>query len=284
MAYIDINKLSYSYKIFEKENGFFNNIKDFFNRKYKSKKILNDISFTVNQGEKIGILGPNGAGKSTLIKLMTGIINIQQGSIKIAGFKPDTDNNAFLQKIGVVMGQKSQLNWNLPASDTFQVIKAIYQISDRKFEERLNHYLAMFQLQKLINVPVRKLSLGERTKFEIIASLLHGPEILILDEPTLGMDIVSQRSLYEFINSINETEGVTVLLISHQMQDIREITDRILILLDGQIKFDGLLNELTKNASLTNPQIIIEGKKNNPIIEANDLTITNEDKNNFIIK
>lgn len=283
MSYIRVKNLTYSYKIFKKKSGFLNNFKDFFKRKYMLKKVLNNISFDIDKGEKVGILGPNGAGKSTLIKLLTGIIYTQAGDIQVANFNPDTKNNDFLKKIGVVMGQKSQLNWNLPASDTFKVIKYIYGISDKDYDYRLKKYLNMFNLNSVINIPVRKLSLGERTKLEIIASLLHNPSVLLLDEPTLGMDIVSKHSLYDFINFINETEKVTVILISHQLEDIKEVTKRILILLDGKIKFDGSINEIYKKASLPKPKIIIESKKGNPVLDYEKLNLINKE-NKIIIQ
>ncbi|MGL4698416.1 MAG: ABC transporter ATP-binding protein [Apilactobacillus waqarii] len=274
MSYIDVNHISYIYKVFKKKTGFKGMVVDFFNRKYTDKNVLKDISFHVKKGEKVGLLGPNGAGKSTLIKLMTGIISPQDGEILFDGIIPNTNNYDFLNKIGVVMGQKSQLNPNLSAMDTFNLIRDIYKIRKEDYRERLHSYLTMFELNDVKNYPVRKLSLGERTKLEIIASLLHSPEVLILDEPTLGMDIVSQNSLYDFINQINERLNVTIFIISHQMRDIENITDRILILLNGSIAFDGDTDELLTNVSEKTPVITVMGKNSNPIISLNNADVS----------
>ena len=281
MSYIDVDHIFYSYKVFKKKTGFKGMLADLFNRKYTDKKVLKDISFYIKKGEKVGLLGPNGAGKSTLIKLMTGIISPQDGKILIDGMSPNTNNYSFLNKIGVVMGQKSQLNPNLSALDTFNLIRDIYKIKKDDYHKRLHNYLMMFELNDVKNYPVRKLSLGERTKLEIIASLLHNPEVLILDEPTLGMDIVRQNSLYDFINQINENLNVTILIISHQMRDIENITDRILILLNGSIAFDGDTDELLTNVGEKTPVITVTGKNSNPIISSNnaDVSVIDNDAN-----
>lgn len=273
LAYIDIRDLTYSYQVFEKQSGFKGSLNDFFHRNYQDKIVLDHLLFSIEKGEKVGLLGPNGAGKSTLIKLLTGILYTKQGQITVDHVTPDTKNDAFLEKIGVVMGQKSQLNWNLPARDTFNVLKSIYGIAKADYEARLNKYVTMFRVEKVVDIPVRKLSLGERTKLELISALLHGPELLILDEPTLGMDIVSQRELHQLINQVNQIDGVTVLIISHQMNDIQAVADRVLILLEGAIKFDGSIDELTRTAALDKPKIIVAGKKEQPIVASENVGI-----------
>lgn len=277
MSYIMVNHVSYDYQTYQKRSGIKAAIIDIFKRQYQTKNVLNNVSFTIEKGEKVGLLGPNGSGKSTIIKLLTGILKSTKGKITVFNTLPNTNDNLFLSKIGVVMGQKSQLSWNLPAFDTFVILKSIYKIPQKDYQERLERYLKMFQLEEAVYVPVRKLSLGERTKLEVIAALLHGPELLILDEPTIGMDIVSQHALHNFINKINEVEGVTVLLISHQMADIEAITNRMMVLLNGKITFDGLVDTFTKKYQIKRPNLVIEHRDNQtPVISSQHTQIVNE--------
>ncbi|MGX4764118.1 ABC transporter ATP-binding protein [Holzapfeliella sp. JNUCC 72] len=276
MSYITMNRVNYGYQTYQKKSGIRSAIVDVFKRRYQQKDVLKDVSFTLEKGEKVGLLGPNGSGKSTIIKLLTGILQPEEGEVKVAGTRPDTNNATFLSKIGVVMGQKSQLNWNLPAADTFEMLKSIYKIDAIDYQQRLNRYLKMFRLEEVVYVPVRKLSLGERTKLEVIAALLHGPELLILDEPTIGMDIVSQRALHDFINKVNQTEGVTVLLISHQMTDIEAVTERMMVLLNGNIAFDGLVKTFVEKAQLKRPSIVIDHHHHQrPVMSSHHAQLTN---------
>lgn len=279
MSYIEVNDVSYNYKVFKKQSGFKGGFLDLFNRKYVDKEVLSDVSFHIEKGEKVGLLGPNGAGKSTLIKLMTGIIAPQDGEIKVNNMTPDTDNYVFLNEIGVVMGQKNQLNPNLSAMDSFNLIRDIYKVKNDEYQKRLHKYLTMFDLNEVKDYPVRKLSLGEKTKLEIIASLIHNPQLLILDEPTLGMDIVSQNALYDFINQVNEELNVTILIISHQMRDIENIADRILILLNHAITFDGKTTDLLNNVKAEAPTIYLSGKNAVPLTDWTDANVSTENNN-----
>lgn len=279
LSYIEVNHVSYNYKVFKKQSGFKGGFLDLFNRKYVDKEVLSDVSFHIEKGEKVGLLGPNGAGKSTLIKLMTGIIAPQDGEIKVNNMTPDTDNYVFLNEIGVVMGQKNQLNPNLSAMDSFNLIRDIYKVKNDEYQKRLHKYLTMFDLNKVKDYPVRKLSLGEKTKLEIIASLIHNPQLLILDEPTLGMDIVSQNALYDFINQVNEELKVTILIISHQMRDIENITDRILILLNHAITFDGKTTDLLNNLKAEAPTIHLSGKNAVPLTDWTGANVSTENSN-----
>ncbi|USS88796.1 ABC transporter ATP-binding protein [Fructilactobacillus cliffordii] len=277
MAYIETKHLNYEYRLFEKKLGFKNNLKDFFHRHYQSKRVLTDITFNISQGEKVGLLGPNGAGKSTLIKLLTGILQSDTDNLRVAGVRPNPNDYVFLKRIGVMMGQKSQLNWDLPALDTFKLLKTIYQVDTLSYQARLDKYVQMFHLQAVLNVPVRKLSLGERTKLELIATLLHGPELLILDEPTLGMDIVSQREFHAFLNQINQTNNVTILLISHQMNDIEAVADRLLLLLDGRIQFDGSVAKLMQTVQDPQRPITLKNVPNHAIVAMQAAEISQRD-------
>ncbi|USS87909.1 ATP-binding cassette domain-containing protein [Fructilactobacillus hinvesii] len=274
MAYIETNHLTYQYRLFEKQLGFKNGLRDFFHRRYQTKQVLTDVTFTIKQGEKVGLLGPNGAGKSTLIKLMTGILQSDQQALRIMGVHPDHNDYHFLRRIGVMMGQKSQLNWDLPAVDTFKLLRSIYWVDSSTYQARLHKYVTMFGLQSVLDVPVRKLSLGERTKLELIATLLHGPELLILDEPTLGMDIVSQREFHAFLNQINQDDGVTIFLISHQMNDIEAVAERILLLLDGQIQFDGSVTKLMNTVKQPERPLTLTNVPTHAIIATKDAQLT----------
>ncbi|WP_156413094.1 ATP-binding cassette domain-containing protein, partial [Oceanivirga salmonicida] len=186
---IEIENLKFYYKTYEKKTGFMSTIHDFFKRKYIKKQALNIDELNIKEGEIVGILGPNGAGKTTLIKILSGILEEKSGKVICDNFRPYNKNKEFLKNIGVVMGQKSQLIWDLPSIETLKLLKEIYNISKEDFDTRLDYFIELFNLKEKINVPVRKLSLGERRKFEIICSLIHNPKILFLDEPTIGLDI-----------------------------------------------------------------------------------------------
>lgn len=256
---IKINKLKYYYTIYEQKQGILENLKSFFCRKYEKKLALKIDDLEIKSGEVIGILGPNGAGKTTLIKLLTGILEKSEGDIICDGFDPYTKNKEYLKKIGVVMGQKSQLIWDLPASETLMMLKDIYEIKDDVYRESLTYFLKLLNLESKINIPVRKLSLGERLKFELICSLINKPKILFLDEPTIGVDIVSQKSIYEFLKKINEEEGTTILLTSHYMKDIEAICKRIVVIIEGKKHIDTSIEDL-KNSYRAEHKYIIKTK------------------------
>ena len=256
---IKINKLKYYYTIYEQKQGILENLKSFFCRKYEKKLALKIDDLEIKSGEVIGILGPNGAGKTTLIKLLTGILEKSEGDIICDGFDPYTKNKEYLKNIGVVMGQKSQLIWDLPASETLMMLKDIYEIKDDVYRESLTYFLKLLNLESKINIPVRKLSLGERLKFELICSLINKPKILFLDEPTIGVDIVSQKSIYEFLKKINEEEGTTILLTSHYMKDIEAVCKRIVVIIEGKKHIDTSIENL-KNSYRAEHKYIIKTK------------------------
>lgn len=256
---IKINKLKYYYTIYEQKQGIIESIKGFFCRKYERKLALKIDNLEIKSGEVVGILGPNGAGKTTLIKILTGILEKSEGEIICNGYDPYTKNKAYLKDIGVVMGQKSQLIWDLPASETLMMLKDIYEIQDDVYYENLNSFLKLLNLESKINIPVRKLSLGERLKFELICSLIHKPKILFLDEPTIGVDIVSQKSIYDFLKRINKEEGTTILLTSHYMKDIEAVCERIVVIIDGKKHIDTSIKDL-KNSYKAEHKYIIKTK------------------------
>lgn len=244
---IKISKLKYKYKTYHKGSGFLNNIKDFFNRKYEFVDAIDVDSLNISKGEIIGLLGPNGAGKTTLIKILTGILSVKEGKVLCDNYVPYNKDKEYLKEIGVVIGQKSQLIWDLPSIDTLEMLKNIYEIDNEEFKKRLDKLTKLLNLKEKLNIPVRKLSLGERLKFELICSLIHKPKILFLDEPTIGVDIVSQKSIYEFLLKLNEDESTTIILTSHNMKDIEALCKRIVVILKGKIVLDTDIKKLKQN-------------------------------------
>ena len=232
---IKIENLNYRYRTFEKSAGLYGTLKDFVLRKYSEVPALQDINIQIVEGESIGLLGGNGAGKTTLIKLMTGIIEPSEGEIFCLGYNPYQKDKNYLKEIGVVLGQKSQLIWDLPSKETLLMLKVIYNIDSAIFDRQLIKLCEMLGVADKLNIPVRKLSLGERMKFELICALVHSPKILYLDEPTIGLDVLAQYEIRRFLRKINELNKVTIILTSHYMKDIEEISDRVIVLSNGRV-------------------------------------------------
>lgn len=221
--------------------------KGFFKRERSAVKAVNDISFNVNKGEILAFIGPNGAGKSTTIKMMTGILKPTSGDIKVMGLDPQDDRKKLAYKIGTVFGQKSQLWFHLPPMDSFQLLGSIYDIPASKLSKRIDYIVEMMEIGELLETPVRKLSLGQRIKCEIAASLLHGPEIIFLDEPTIGLDVIAKKNLRSLIKRINEEEKTTIFLTSHDMGDIEKLCKRMIIINCGAILLDENVKSLKYN-------------------------------------
>ena len=238
-----VEELTKDYTFFEKEEGLRGSLKALFVRKMQKRRAVSGFSFTLSGGI-VGLIGPNGAGKTTLIKMLTGIIHPTAGKACILGFDPSHPSDAYKKHYDLVMGQKSALWWDLPAVDTFLLNQAIYEIPENKFRRNLNQYAAMFEVEALLKVPVRQLSLGERMKMELIASLLHDPDVLFLDEPTIGLDAIAQRQIRDLIQQINRDRGVSVLLTSHYMEDIASLCERVMVIRHGEKIYDGLLDAL----------------------------------------
>lgn len=238
MNIIEVSNLIRDYEYFEKDAGLKGAFKLLFSKKKKIKRAVDNFSFTMKKGEFIGLIGPNGAGKTTLIKMMTGIIKPTSGTVEVCGFNPSQLKSEFKKKYAVVMGQKSQLWWDLPAIDSFQLNREIYGIQEDVFNKRVEYFLELFSVKDIVNQQVRKLSLGQRMKMEIIASLLHGPEILFLDEPTIGLDVIAQKQMRKFLKKINEETDVSIILTSHYMEDIKYLCDRVIIINEGNKIFD----------------------------------------------
>lgn len=239
-----VQGLTKDYTYFEKEEGLRGSLRALFVHKKRSRRAVRDFSFVLEDGGIVGLMGPNGAGKTTLIKVLAGILQPTAGSARVLGFDPSRPVDAYKKQFALVMGQKSQLWWDLPATDTFLLNRAVYEIPEADFRQRLGLYSEMFNVGDLLKVPVRQLSLGERMKMELIASLLHGPKILFLDEPTIGLDAIAQRQIRELVRQVNHERGVAVLLTSHYMEDIRSLCSRVMVIRQGEKIYDGDLDAL----------------------------------------
>ena len=233
-----------SYKIAKRNAGFGEACKALFHREYEVIHALNDVSFTIHDGEMVGYIGPNGAGKSSTIKILSGILTPDSGTVLVDGRVPYKNRIEHVREIGVVFGQRSQLWWDVPVIDSFELLKDIYSIPDSLYHNNLEELTELLNLKELLRSPARQLSLGQRMRCEIAASLLHSPRILFLDEPTIGLDAVSKLAVREFILNQNKTHGTTVILTTHDMQDIEALTNRIILIGKGQILIDGTLDDI----------------------------------------
>ena len=249
MKHIVVKDLNKTFRVFERDAGLKNAIKSFFHRSYKEIHAVDNVSFEIKKGEIVGYIGPNGAGKSTTIKMLTGILKPDSGYINVAGFNPFKERTKYVSQIGVVFGQKSQLWWDIQVKDSFLLLKDIYKIEDSEYQNNLNELTELLKLDKFLNTPVRQLSLGERMRCEIAASLLHNPRVLFLDEPTIGLDAVSKVQVRSFIKEINKRRNVTVILTSHDMSDIESLAERIIVIGHGKKLYDGSLNGIKKKFS-----------------------------------
>lgn len=246
---IECNGLTKTYRVARREAGFGNALKALFSREYQTVEALKDVSFQVQDGEIVGYIGPNGAGKSTTIKTMCGILTPDSGSCVINGRVPWKERKRHVREIGVVFGQRSQLWWDIPVIDSFQLLRDMYKIELSVYKRNLEELTELLELGEIRKTPVRNLSLGQRMRCEIAASLLHDPRILFLDEPTIGLDAVSKINVRKFIKKRNREHGTTVILTTHDMQDIEALTDRILLIGKGRLLLDGKLEDLKKHIS-----------------------------------
>lgn len=241
---IKVSNLSKEFKVHKKAPGFFGSLRSLVKRDYIIKKALDNINLEINDGEIIGLIGSNGAGKTTLTKILSGIIDLTQGSVEVNGFNPWDRDNKYRSQMSLIMGQKAQLWWDLPALDGFLLLKEIYRIPDEQYHETINYLAKTLQIEEELNVQVRKLSLGERMKVELMAALLHQPKIVFLDEPTIGLDLTAQKSVRQFIKDYRKRFKTTMILTSHYMDDIEQLCDRVAIMKEGKIIYDGALKQL----------------------------------------
>lgn len=244
MLAVDVRQLRKEFQVQQNREGLKGALRDLFDRRYRHITAVDDISFSIPQGEICGYIGENGAGKSTTIKMLTGILVPTSGYIKVNGFIPFKEREAFVRGIGVVFGQRSQLWWDIGVIESFQLLRKVYRVGETDFKKRLDELVERLALGDLLNRPVRKLSLGQRMRCELAASLLHNPAVLFLDEPTIGLDIVVKTEIREFLKQMNERYGTTILLTTHDLQDIEALCSRVIMLDDGRIIYDGGLDEL----------------------------------------
>ena len=246
MAQIVLDHLCKYYQVHQKEPGLVGSLRSFVWRKYHDIKAVDDLSFAIDAGEIVGFLGPNGAGKTTTLKVLSGLLYPTSGSVSVLGFTPSERRDAYLRQITLVMGQKQQLNWDLPAIETFLVNAAIYEIPDAQYQGTLGELTELLELAPLLKKQVRKLSLGERMKCEIAAALLHRPKILFLDEPTIGLDVTMQTKIRQFIAEYNQRHKATVILTSHYMADVTALCRRVIVIDHGKLLYDGDLRALAE--------------------------------------
>ncbi len=244
MSVVRVKNLKKHFKVHEKEAGLKGSIKTLFKREYRSVKAVDDVTFEIEQGELIGFIGQNGAGKTTTLKMLSGLLYPTDGEVSVLGFKPWERKSEFQKQFSLVMGQKNQLWWDLPPIETFNLNKEIYEIKESVYKKTLNTLIELPEVQDILKVQVRKLSLGQRMKCELIAALLHNPKVLFLDEPTIGLDVVMQKTMRDFIKKYNTEFKATIILTSHYMEDVKQLCKRVVIIDHGKIYFDGLLQDV----------------------------------------
>ena len=282
MSFIIVKNLNKTFKILQRDSGLMNAFKSLIKRNYKEIKAVDNISFEIEKGEIVAYIGPNGAGKSTTIKMLTGILKPDNGYIRVDGFNPFIDRVKYVKNIGVVFGQKSQLWWDIPVEDSFLLLKDIYKISDKEYEKTKEELVELLNLKEFLKTPVRQLSLGQRMRCEIAASLLHNPKILFLDEPTIGLDAISKLQVRKFIKEINKKKKVTIILTSHDMTDIEALTNRIIVIGHGKKLYDGSLNDIKKNFN-KNKQVEIIYKKLKNIPKMKNVEIIKKDTSKVLL-
>jgi ABC-2 type transport system ATP-binding protein len=268
--------LSKTFQIPIKQSGFIGGFKNIFSPQYREFKAVNDLSLTINPGEKVAFLGPNGAGKSTSIKMFSGILTPSTGELSVCGLSPVRDRNQLAYQIGAVFGQVSKLYYHLTPIDTFKLFGRMYDIENAELRTRLDWLIDSFEIGDFLYTPVRKLSLGQRMRAEVVASLIHSPKILFLDEPTIGLDMIAKSKLRDVINTINSKENTTILLTSHDIGDIEEVCDRVVIIAQGGIVYDGALKAL-KTDHVISKRITLKFEKPTTLIPTENIEIVSSD-------
>ena len=284
MSFINVKHISKTFKVAKRKSGLKATLKSFFKRNYIYIEAVKDISFQIEKGEIVGYIGPNGAGKSTTIKILSGILLPDSGECKINGLTPWKDREKYVSDIGVVFGQRSQLWWDIPAEDTFDLLKDIYNLDDDEYLKTKTELVKLLNIEEVIQIPVRQLSLGQRMRCEIAASLIHNPSILFLDEPTIGLDAVSKEIVRDFIKKLNKEKKTTVILTTHDMSDIEALAKRIIFIGKGQILYDGNIKKLKEKYDNTKEIQIITKNKLNKLNKKGIIKQTKKDYGyNFIL-
>lgn len=246
MSIIEVADLSKTYRVFQKKDGFIGALRGLYHREYKEIRAVERISFRIEEGEMVAFLGPNGAGKTTTLKMLSGLVYPTSGEAKVLGYVPSERADPFRRQFALVMGQKNQLWWDLPAGDSFQLLREIYSIPRARFDKTLSELVELLGVERLTRQAVRELSLGERMKMELIAALLHGPRLLLLDEPTIGLDVVAQAAIQKCLRDYHERRGVTMLLTSHYMRDVEALCRRVIVITQGTLVYDGPLKGIVE--------------------------------------
>jgi len=249
MSIIQIDQLTKSYRVYQKKEGLLESVRGLFHRDYKTIEAVRGITLRVEPGEFVAFLGPNGAGKTTTLKLLSGVIYPTSGTASVMGFVPWKRDMEYRRRFALVMGQKNQLWWDLPAQESFRLHQQIYAIDRTSFDSNLSELTSLLDVQKLLGRPVRELSLGERMKMELIAALLHSPDVLFLDEPTIGLDVIAQRNIQQFLKHYQEERQITILLTSHYMKDVSALCQRVVVIAQGVLQYDGSLSGIIDSFS-----------------------------------
>ncbi len=278
MSIIKFDSISKEFKISIRQKGVWGAIKGLFKRKYKIVKALDNVSFEINEGDIVGYIGPNGAGKSTTIKIMSGILNPTSGNCIIDGYCPWKDRKKYVKNIGVVFGQRSQLWWDVPVIESFELLKDIYKIPNDVYKQNLELLTKTLKLDDLLIRPLRQLSLGQKMKCELAGALLHKPKILFLDEPTIGLDAVTKLAVRDFVKYINKEWGTTIILTTHDMNDIEALTNKIILIGRGKILYNGNFTSIKEKYGATKT-IKVQFSKAYPTIELDDYIVVSHEKN-----
>ncbi|MBQ2745360.1 MAG: ATP-binding cassette domain-containing protein [Lachnospiraceae bacterium] len=269
-SFIEVKNVSKSFKVSKRAKGIPGTIANLFVPKYEEKKAVKDISFAIEQGEMVGFIGPNGAGKSTTIKMLSGILYPDSGEITVNGYVPYKQRKDYVGSIGVVFGQKSQLQWDLPVIDSFELLKAIYRIPEKMYKKNLDRFMDMLDMWEFIDRPVRQLSLGQRMRADIVAALLHSPKIVFFDEPTIGVDVVGKEKIRSFIKKLNAEDKVSMIFTTHDMQDIEKTCNRLIIIDKGSKVYDGSIQNIKEKYGTTR-QVEVEFDRNYDISPMKDI-------------
>ena len=276
MNVIEVKDLRKEFKIHSSRSGLMGAFRDLFTRNYRTLAAVDDITLNIKQGEMVGYIGENGAGKSTTIKMLTGILTPTAGTVTVNGMNPHKQREEFVRTIGVVFGQRSQLWWDIAVQESFRLLKKVYRVSDKDYKEHMGYVIDTLEIAPLLDKPVRKLSLGQRMRCELAAALLHNPTLLFLDEPTIGLDVLVKAKIRKFLHEINEAYKTTILLTTHDLTDIEALCERVVLIDEGKIVYDGRLDQLKRNSTerkLVEFQFLKEVGREQVVTAANGINV-----------
>lgn len=284
MAIIEVTNLAKDYKLNVRKTGLIGSLQSLLIPEYKIKRAVDNINFSIDKGDMVGFIGPNGAGKSTTVKMLTGILAPTSGKIGVLGLSPSKDRKKLASKIGAVFGQRTQLWWDLPVSDTFELLKYIYRIPDKLYKANMDMFNELLGLNEFISQPVRQLSLGQRMRADIAAALIHNPEIILFDEPTIGLDVIAKEKIREFIKQVNKEKNTTMLFTTHDMMDIEKTCKRMIIIDHGIIIYDGTVDQIKKRYGTTRTLAAEFGQNSDPLTLPEGVEMVEEKDNKKYFK